>query len=161
MKTVDKEVYVIYGNLIDPNGEISIYGIYEDFYLAKEKYDELQAQNHGGYLTSRYVKAVMSAEELPREMTPEFQQFLEEFELTSFLGRGYNRDLLIAYELSKRVPALKTFEDFDAYAEVLESKELDHDIDYYMYNKALEKVLGHPVFDDEDEDEDFWDKINC
>lgn len=63
MKTVDKEVYVIYGNLIDPNGEISIYGIYEDFNLAKEKYDELQAQNHGGYLTSRYVKAVMNKEE--------------------------------------------------------------------------------------------------
>ena len=93
------------------------------------------------------------------KMTPEFREFLEEFELTHYFDLGYERDLLVAYELSKRVPSIKTFEDFDAYAEVLESKKLDHDIDYYMYNKALEKVLGHPVFNDDDEDEDFWDKI--
>ena len=89
------------------------------------------------------------------EMTPEFREFLEEFELMNYFSLGYGKQLIIASDLFKEIPAIKTKEQFDAFVERLESKELTTNIDYALYNKAFEQLYGHPAFDD---DGNFWEE---
>lgn len=47
--------------------------------------------------------------------------------------------------------------EFDQYVKELESKHLDNDTEYELYNKAFEETYGHPAFD---ENGNFWDDEN-
>ena len=46
-----------------------------------------------------------------------------------------------------------TKSEFDQYVKELESKHLDNDTEYELYNKAFEETYGHPAFD---ENGNFW-----
>lgn len=50
-------------------------------------------------------------------------------------------------EWDNKIRAIETQEDFNNFIDYLETRDLDNDTDYELYNAAYEKFYGHPAFD--------------